>query len=166
MELHEALKAVAGDGFTSCTIETDGTREGTSIKVNGKDIPDLRVLSFSFWNDDYGNNVSLGFSTSTPAAGPGEFSKMTYFTLVPPSTDAEASKAEAAGLPMNFDSCKKQGGKMSMVNGAPCCTLSGKQYFPKKKATAELVVASDAPLNLMPRGGDLRKRFTQIGQAG
>jgi hypothetical protein len=159
MELHEAIKAVAGDGFKTCTIETDGTKAGTTIKVNGKAIADLRVFSFSFWNDDYGNNVSLGFSTAAPASGPGNFSTTTYFTLVPPTEES----ANAAMM-MNFDMCKKNGGKMSTVNGAPCCILDGKQYFQKtSKAKAELVVASEAPLNLAPRGQNHRSEFAQIG---
>lgn len=126
MEPNEAIKAIAGDGFKSCTIETDGTRAGTTIKVNGQAVPDLRVFSFSFFNDDYSNNVSLGFSTNSPAGGPGEFSKTTYFALVPPD-DNDDDSAEAS------------------------------------KAT--LVVASNAPLNLLPRGGELRAQLAQIGTA-
>ena len=86
-------KTVAATAFTKIEITSDGTREGTAIKLNGKEIPNLQVLGFTFWNDDYGNNVSLDFSTRDAGAEPGTLSQTTYWRLVPPAKEADPANA-------------------------------------------------------------------------
>ena len=45
-------KAVASQAFSKLTIETDGTKAGTKILLNGKEIEDLVSLSLMIWPRD------------------------------------------------------------------------------------------------------------------
>jgi hypothetical protein len=93
-------KAEAGQKLTKLEIESDGTREGTTLKVNGKAVKDLASLSFYFWNDDMPGNVSLGYSVKdNPAEGSGEIGSTTYYSLCPPACGCDATLAQASRVP-------------------------------------------------------------------
>ena len=81
--------------FTKATIETDGTRAGTKITVNGKEVQDLASFRFSFWNDDYGSPVSLAFSVEDQSVEAGALREYKSYHLVPPQEQAEATVATA-----------------------------------------------------------------------
>jgi hypothetical protein len=88
-------QAVAAQKFSKVEVTSDGTRKGTVVKVNGATVPNMRTFSFTFWDDDYGQAVSMGFSTAEEPK-PGTLQQTQYFRLVPPSQEeAEATIKQA-----------------------------------------------------------------------
>ena len=93
-----AKKAVASINFNKIEIESDGTRVGTKILLNGKSIENLASLSFTFFNSDY-SPVSLGFRVEDQEIKAGTLLGSTYFSLIPPKPDdADASKRAVASV--------------------------------------------------------------------
>ena len=93
-----AQKAVAAINFNKIEIESDGTRAGTKIMLNGKAIENLASLSFTFFNSDY-SPVSLGFRVEDQEIKAGTLLGSTYFSLIPPKPDdADASKRAVASV--------------------------------------------------------------------
>ena len=93
-----AQKAVASINFNKLEIESDGTRAGTKILLNGKAIENLASLSFTFFNSDY-SPVSLGFRVEDQEIKAGTLLGSTYFSLIPPKPDdADASKRAVASV--------------------------------------------------------------------
>ena len=93
-----AQKAVAAINFNKLEIESDGTRAGTKILLNGKAIENLASLSFTFFNSDY-SPVSLGFRVEDQEIKAGTLLGSTYFSLIPPKPDdADASKRAVASV--------------------------------------------------------------------
>lgn len=92
-----SIKATAAaETFTSATMTTDGTKAGTKITVNGKEVANLTSFCMSFWKNSYGPPISVSYSTSEDAEA-GEISSVTYFRMEPPEADgANASKAQAS----------------------------------------------------------------------
>ena len=72
-------KAVASQTFTKLSIETDGTKAGTKILLNGKEIDDLVSLSLMIWPRDSYMPVSLGFRVEDRDAKPGTLTSSTYY---------------------------------------------------------------------------------------
>lgn len=91
----EYTQSTAAQKFESITIESDGTKEGTVIKVNGKAIKNVASSYFCFWNDTYGNNVCFEFSTKDLKAEPGTLQQTVYFRLCPPLASASANATDA-----------------------------------------------------------------------
>ena len=92
-----AQKAVASINFNKLEIESDGTRAGTKIPLNGKAIENMASLSFTFFNSDY-SPVSLGFRVEDQKIKSGTLLGSTYFSLIPPKPDdADASKRGGVG---------------------------------------------------------------------
>jgi len=56
-----ADKAEASINFQKIEVTSDGTRQGTIVRLNGKPIKDLAVLRLIFWNDEYAPNAALEF---------------------------------------------------------------------------------------------------------
>ncbi len=78
-------KSTASTEFTNVEITSNGTRAGTVVKVNGKEVKNLASACLTFYNDDYGNNVYLEFSTRDgDSKSPGTLVNTTYWRLVPP----------------------------------------------------------------------------------
>ena len=93
-----AQKAVASINFNKLEIESDGTRAGTKILLNGKAIENLASLTFTFFNSDY-SPVSLGFRVEDQEIKAGTLLGSTYFSLIPPKPDdADASKRAVASV--------------------------------------------------------------------
>ncbi len=78
--------------FKNLSIKTDGTKGGTTITLNGKEIKNLASLNFSFYDDSYGCPVNVGITTREKSPKPGTMSQMTFWQLCPP----EEEKGEAA----------------------------------------------------------------------
>jgi hypothetical protein len=93
-------KAIAGTKLTKLEIESDGTRAGTTLKVNGKEVKDLASLSFYFWNDCLPNNVTFGYSVADKAEeNSGEIASTTYYSLTPGPCGCDATLAQASKVP-------------------------------------------------------------------
>jgi hypothetical protein len=92
-------KAIAGTKLTKLEIESDGTRAGTTLKVNGKEVKDIASLSFYFWNDDLPGNLSFGYSVQDKAAESGEIASTTYFSLTAGPCGCDATLAQASKVP-------------------------------------------------------------------
>lgn len=93
-------KASAASTFSSVEITSDGTRAGTVIKVNGKEITGLQTLGFNFYNDDLPGNVGLSFTTRDAQPQPGTLAQTTFWQLHPPENEeAEASLKAGGAVP-------------------------------------------------------------------
>lgn len=87
-------QAVAAVKFEKIVIETDGTRKGTVIKVNGKEVPNMSSLSFSFYDSSY-CPICLTYTVTDPEYKAGTLGAYTTYRLRCPE-QAMASKAEAS----------------------------------------------------------------------
>ncbi len=86
-------KAEAAIPFESLQISSDGTREGTTITLNGNEI-NVASASFHFWDDDYPPQVAFRFTQRDEEVEPGQMAEYKSFDLVPPVPGgAEASMA-------------------------------------------------------------------------
>ncbi len=93
----DPVLAVASQTFTKLSIETDGTKEGTTILLNGKAIENLASLSLMIWPRDSYMPVSLGFRVEDRESNPGTLSTSTYYSLIPPKpSDGTATRATAS----------------------------------------------------------------------
>jgi len=90
------VKAMAAVALKKITIETDGTVDGTTIKLNGEAITDLTSFYFSFYDSGSYENIGLSYTTTDPAAKPGELRSSTSFSLVTPRADASVAAAVPA----------------------------------------------------------------------
>ena len=95
-------KAQASIDFSSIQITSDGTAAGTKILLNGKEIKDLTVLNFTFYNDAYGSPVSMEFSTRDPEYKAGTLAEFKRFSLIPPAEQAKASLTSGPTVPTNL----------------------------------------------------------------
>jgi hypothetical protein len=84
--------------FDSITITSDGTKAGTVIQVNGKEVKGLGSLHLMFWNDSYDNNVHISYSVES-GGDPGTLKATTYYSVVPPQANASASIQESPAMP-------------------------------------------------------------------
>jgi hypothetical protein len=83
--------ATAGVAFEKVEISSDGTADGTTIKVNGAEIKNVSQVYLSVYKDGSWKSVTLEYSQTDPAANPGELQKRTTFVLRPPLDKATAS---------------------------------------------------------------------------
>jgi len=88
-------KATASIAFSEINIKTDGTRDGTKILLNGKEIDNLANLNFSFWSDAYGSPVSLSYRVTEKDAKPGTLVGSTCYYLIPPKVDSGTAVSNA-----------------------------------------------------------------------
>ena len=104
--LAQFTQAMGANKFEKLEIVSDGTQAGTSIKLNGKEIPDLYSADFDFYRSEYSQGVCFNFCTAKEAK-PGELRETHYFCLIPPTRmDADASvrgQASVAGSSFAFD---------------------------------------------------------------
>ena len=90
------VKALAAQSFTKVEITSDGTCDGTTIMVNGKEVPDLKSFNLSLYCDDGYKSCSIGYSTEE-ACEPGTISGRTYWRVIP-NVKACASQVEASSI--------------------------------------------------------------------
>ena len=95
------VKAVAAQAFKQIVIESDGTVDGTTIKLNGSKIKDLTSFYFNLYDSPNYENLSLSFTTTEACAKPGELNVSTYFSLSPCSANA-SDKATASVSPLTL----------------------------------------------------------------
>lgn len=87
-------QATAATKFTKLEIVSDGTKDGTTIKVNGKAIPNLSSMYFSFYDSTY-CPLCIEYTTREKDTKPGELGSYTSYRLNPPAP-AAANRAEAS----------------------------------------------------------------------
>ncbi len=96
------VKAVAAQAFKQIVIESDGTVDGTTIKLNGSKIKDLTSFYFNLYDSPNYENLSLSFTTTEATAKPGELNVSTYFSLSPCSANASDKTKATASSPLTL----------------------------------------------------------------
>lgn len=91
----DAELATAATKFEKITIESDGTKKGTVIKVNGKEVSNLSSMSF-YWYDSSYSPVSFSYTVRDPDPKPGTLHSCTTYRLCSPVESVYATKANAS----------------------------------------------------------------------
>jgi hypothetical protein len=96
-EAPKTEQAVAAVKFDKFTIETDGTKAGTKMLLNGKAVANISSLSF-YWYDSIYCPISLSYTVSDQNKhAPGTLAESTTYRLrCPDMSPAYATKAEAS----------------------------------------------------------------------
>lgn len=94
------VKALAAQAFSKVEITSDGTADGTVIKLNGKEIADLTSFSFRFYDDHVAGfeNVFIDFCTEDQDVAAGTVVGRTYWRVVPPNDDKKAAASATRAL--------------------------------------------------------------------
>lgn len=88
-------QATAALKFEKVEITSDGTREGTTIKVNGKEIKNLSCLDFCFYDSSF-MPISLRYTIREKDVKPGELGSYVNYSLNPPAPATATDKATAS----------------------------------------------------------------------
>jgi hypothetical protein len=151
--MNEFNKAVATTEFTSLSIESDGTRAGTVIKVNGKEVKNASTAYLSFYNDEYGNAVTFEFSTVDGDRSPGTLSNTTYWRLIPPVEDsAKAAIGDPAQKCMD----------MSKLTPEDLQKMGNKGFNGRTLSAAGAIVQGGVDVTRHMRGNALRTLYGKM----